>query len=179
MSAYLNTLRESATREDLLREIERHLEEKAAAASAHDRRVTELLEANNREVERRRAAEADAARLRAEAATSVQVAAVDRVRHLKRGSTYGVAFRQVEIQTGRPIIEGNIITVYVAEADGTVWGRPVEEFTDGRFEAAPGKAPMKMLITQEWLERKVALEGDHCVEAGVLHPEAYSVRREG
>lgn len=55
--AYMNSLRESASREDMLREIERHLEEKAALRAAHDARVTELLAANGMDVERRRAAE--------------------------------------------------------------------------------------------------------------------------
>ena len=56
-NAYLTTLQESASRDDLLREIERHLEEKATMRAAHDARVTELLDANGRDVERRRAAE--------------------------------------------------------------------------------------------------------------------------
>lgn len=41
------------------------LREAAAAIEAHDARVTELLEANNREVERRRAAENYAEKLKA------------------------------------------------------------------------------------------------------------------
>jgi hypothetical protein len=42
----------------LVSEIDAYLVQAAADAEVHDRRVTELLEANNREVERRRAVEA-------------------------------------------------------------------------------------------------------------------------
>lgn len=48
--------------EAFLRALCRERDELATAATDHDRRVTELLEANNREVERRRAAEAEASR---------------------------------------------------------------------------------------------------------------------
>lgn len=57
MSAYLNALAEEATREDLLAQIARLTEERARTAASHSARVTELLEANNGEVERRRDAE--------------------------------------------------------------------------------------------------------------------------
>lgn len=51
---------------DALTDWERRVRQAIAAISReHDRRVTELLEANNREVERRRAAEAQVAAMRA------------------------------------------------------------------------------------------------------------------
>ncbi len=89
----------------------------AAIDAAHDRRVTELLHANNRDVERRRAAERDNAAMRAAlqqigdgyylakdaprmlnefvtlARTTLDGSAGERVRHLKRGTSYGCAFR--------------------------------------------------------------------------------------
>lgn len=45
-----------------------------AKAAHHDRRVTELLDANNREVERRRVAEANADRLRAAQRRALEIA---------------------------------------------------------------------------------------------------------
>lgn len=50
-----------------------------------------------------------------------------RWRHLKRGTTYRVQ--------GGCIIEATMQTavIYVAEADGTTWVRPLAEFMDGRF----------------------------------------------
>ncbi|MFH1553547.1 MAG: hypothetical protein ABII76_01595 [Pseudomonadota bacterium] len=65
MSAFLNALREEGTREDLLAQIERLVAERSEMCAAHDRRVSELLAANNREVERRRDAERKVAALEA------------------------------------------------------------------------------------------------------------------
>lgn len=56
-----------------------------------------------------------------------------RVRHLVRGTEYGVVFEKVRIQAAKPIMEGDEITVYVGE-NGDPWGRPVAEFNDGRYE---------------------------------------------
>jgi hypothetical protein len=54
-----------------------------------------------------------------------------RWRHLKRGTTYRVE--------GMCIIEATMLAgvIYTAEADGTMWVRPVVEFMDGRFEREP------------------------------------------
>jgi hypothetical protein len=130
-----------------------------AAAETHDARVTELLEANNREVERRRAEAARSASLLAtlhkampvleamedadhpesvEALAAARAAIADAGqpthRHIKRGTTYHEMFRGGRVQTSRPIIEGDTLVSYIA-ADGTVWHRLPEEFDDGRFEA--------------------------------------------
>lgn len=55
------------------------------------------------------------------------------VRHKKRQSTYLRAFEDVEVQTSRPIVEGDKLTIYIGES-GKVWARLDEEFNDGRFE---------------------------------------------
>lgn len=55
-----------------------------------------------------------------------------RYRHLKRGSTYTVV-DDGELQTSRPLVEGDIIRAYRSE-DGRLWLRPADEFLDGRFE---------------------------------------------
>lgn len=55
------------------------------------------------------------------------------VRHKKRGSSYTI-LGELEIQTSAPIHEGDIITGYRCCETGKLWGRPVGEFNDGRFE---------------------------------------------
>ena len=56
-----------------------------------------------------------------------------RYRHLKRGGTY-VVIAGGEVQSSKPILEGDKVVVYQSEKDGSIWVRPVEEFNDGRFE---------------------------------------------
>lgn len=53
-------------------------------------------------------------------------------RHKKRGSTYTVV-GTAEVQSSNPVNEGDRLVVYRGE-DGRLWARPVDEFTDGRFE---------------------------------------------
>ncbi len=55
------------------------------------------------------------------------------VRHLKRGSIYKVLPRDGEVQSKRPIREGDKLVTYIGQ-DGRVWHRPPEEFDDGRFQ---------------------------------------------
>lgn len=57
-------------------------------------------------------------------------------RHLKRGSVYDVERRCVQVQTSRPIVEGDLLVVYVGAGDHA-WARLHEEFDDGRFEPLP------------------------------------------
>jgi hypothetical protein len=56
-----------------------------------------------------------------------------RVKHLKRGSTYKI-IGHGKIQTETPLTDNAEVVVYVSEADGSVWVRPISEFMDGRFE---------------------------------------------
>lgn len=54
-------------------------------------------------------------------------------RHLKRGGLYARVLHGAEVQTARPIVEGDKVTVYCGEG-GKFYVRLDEEFTDGRFE---------------------------------------------
>lgn len=54
-------------------------------------------------------------------------------RHLKRGSRYRVLNVQFEVQSSRPIVEGETLICYF-DARGKGWARPADEFNDGRFE---------------------------------------------
>jgi hypothetical protein len=62
-----------------------------------------------------------------------QLDAPHRVRHKKRGTTYSVIGDDFRLQSARPIEEGETIVVYRGD-DGKGWARPLDEFTDGRFE---------------------------------------------
>lgn len=65
----------------------------------------------------------------------------ERVRHIKRGSTYQVVGRG-KLQTDAPLSDLAELVIYQSEADGTFWVRPVGEFYDGRFEiTSPESAP--------------------------------------
>lgn len=54
-------------------------------------------------------------------------------RHKKRGTYYTVTGR-VTLQTSKPIIDGEDLTIYRSHIDDSGWARPTEEFNDGRFE---------------------------------------------
>ena len=56
-----------------------------------------------------------------------------RYRHLKRGSTYTVLGDGEAQVSGEPIVDGDIVRIYVAE-DGKFNVRKSSEFLDGRFE---------------------------------------------
>jgi len=61
-----------------------------------------------------------------------------RYRHKKRGGTY-TRLGDAPLQCAEPFTaaEGAIFTVYMAEASGKLYVRPINEFDDGRFEALP------------------------------------------
>ncbi|WWT39561.1 hypothetical protein [Microcystis phage Mae-JY02] len=75
----------------------------------------------------------------------------ERVQHKKRGSTYRVLGRG-KVQTDTPLTDYAEVVVYQAEADGTVWVRPVSEFKDGRFAALEPvtPAPDAAAIGEAW-----------------------------
>lgn len=89
------------------------------------RQITDLQEANNREVERRRNAEAAVACIRHEITGS-------RWTHLKTGGTYTVVGACRIEATNEPAY------LYQHDASGTVWARPMDEFLDGRFVRIDG-----------------------------------------
>lgn len=53
-------------------------------------------------------------------------------RHKKRGSEY-TSLGALTVQAAKPIVEGDMMIAYVDDA-GCMWGRPIDEFNDGRFE---------------------------------------------
>ena len=57
------------------------------------------------------------------------------VRHLRRGSVYGVVAERASVQSDTPIHEGDELVVYVG-SEGRMWIRPPSEFDDGRFTSA-------------------------------------------
>lgn len=60
----------------------------------------------------------------------------ERVRHLKRKTTYAIMSRSATIQTDTPLTNNAEVVVYIADADDSMWVRPTSEFNDGRFESA-------------------------------------------
>ncbi|WP_245279238.1 hypothetical protein [Xanthobacter sp. 91] len=124
MSAYLNALAEEGTREDLLAQIARLTEDRAHTAATHSARVAELLEANNREVEKRRIAE------RALDASSFQ----RRVGHWMQ-ACFGPAISADRLERGDRLLEevlellqsGGYPPERVAALTGYVWSRPAGE----------------------------------------------------
>jgi hypothetical protein len=78
----------------------------------------------------------------------------NRVRHLKRGTTY-VVIGKAYVEASKPISEGEKVTVYRSEFGGVLWVRPTCEFEDGRFEEFPFSAtkevtPPTSIPHQEW-----------------------------
>lgn len=108
-----------------------------------DRRIQELLEANNRYLERARTAEATLAALQASLESIYASPRI--VRHKKRQTRYtvtGEAKAQVSYNVlavdgdlpVRQIHDGDLLTVYRSLDDGTLHVRFSDEFEDGRFE---------------------------------------------
>jgi hypothetical protein len=56
-----------------------------------------------------------------------------RWRHKKRGGSY-VEVLRARLQAAQELREGDTIVVYIADVDGTCWGRKDTEFEDGPFE---------------------------------------------
>jgi len=82
------------------------------------------------------------------------VAGLDRVQHVKRGSTYEVLGRG-KIQTDTPLIDYAEVAIYRSEDDGMIWVRPVGEFDDGRFAALAARpaSPDTRVVPTEMLTR--------------------------
>lgn len=52
--------------------------------------------------------------------------------HATRQTWYS-RLAEAELQTSRPVVEGEMLTVYIGIDDGKFWVRPQDEFDDGRF----------------------------------------------
>ena len=80
--------------------------------------------------------------------------AVERVRHVKRGTTYQV-IGEAKLQTFGSIAEGAMLTIYRGDNTGALWARPTDEFRDGRFvtlsEAVPTDTERKLALAVEAL----------------------------
>jgi len=91
-----------------------------------EERIRDLLEANNRYLDRARKAEAQLREL-----------AEPTHRHVKTGGLYRI------IGEGRIEADLSPVTAYVSQK-GEMWVRPTAEFNDGRFERLPdGRLPVK------------------------------------
>lgn len=116
------------SKDDLARWIMHLLNCRDESEAARVRRVTDLLEANNRYQEEARAARALLKAKEAEAAKWRPTH-----RHRRRRSTYAV-IGTASLQSSMPAVEGARLTIY-RDRDGGLWARPVMEFNDGRFES--------------------------------------------
>lgn len=99
---------------------------------------------------------------------------VDRIRHLKRQSTYevlgkaafqvstGVAINRVGENFGkqeRRVVDGDIVIVYKSEDDGKLYARFPDEFTHDRFEDLSSEShPAPVVFEQKISEGQVAFE---------------------
>ncbi|MFW6002276.1 MAG: hypothetical protein ACOCQD_02965 [archaeon] len=57
-------------------------------------------------------------------------------RHKKRGTNY-LVIGEAEVQSSKPIKEGDKVVIYV-DNNGKKWARPSSEFYDGRFDIIIG-----------------------------------------
>lgn len=64
---------------------------------------------------------------------------VERVQHIKRGTTYQIIARG-KLQTDTPLEDYAELVAYRCEETGDVWFRPQSEFTPDRFAALPAAA---------------------------------------
>lgn len=55
-----------------------------------------------------------------------------RIRHRKRGTEYTI-LGPARLQTEHPLGDDEVVIVYQGP-DGSLWARPLEELSDGRFE---------------------------------------------
>jgi len=93
-----------------------------------DRRIAELLEANNRYQQ-----EARILRAILKSYMAAQPRVMGFYRHLKRGSVYARTLLASAQCSTEPIEEGDDVAVYVS-GDGKAFVRKLSEFYDGRFE---------------------------------------------
>lgn len=66
------------------------------------------------------------------AALSTDTPALERVQHIKRGTTYQIIARG-KLQTDKPLEDYAELVAYRCEETGDVWFRPKSEFTPDRF----------------------------------------------
>jgi len=59
-----------------------------------------------------------------------------RVLHAERGTIYTVLAKAELQSSADPVGEGTVLTIYRG-ADGNLWARPSDEFSDGRFTVTP------------------------------------------
>jgi hypothetical protein len=65
---------------------------------------------------------------------------VERVQHIKRGTTYTIIARGL-LQTDHPLSDYAEVVVYRCDETGDTWIRPQSEFTPDRFRALAEEKP--------------------------------------
>jgi hypothetical protein len=80
------------------------------------------------------------------------VTPAERVRHIKRGSTYRVIGRG-KVQTDQMLFDDEDVVIYRGEADGKFWVREPREFDDpARFEVLPPLPDRARVKPLSWRE---------------------------
>jgi hypothetical protein len=83
-----------------------------------------------------------------------QAGKVERVRHIKRGSTYRVVGRaRMQVSIPTLIVDDAPVVVYRGEADGQLWARLPDEFDDpARFERLDPAFDLPRVKPLQWRE---------------------------
>lgn len=122
----------------------------------YERRVDDLLNANNALLDRARKAEAEVEHLRALLDASRRQNDPERWRHKVRGTTYRITgLVRIQCPPDKPLRDDELALLYEDVDSGVYSARRSEEFHDGRFERVgirPAHAPAEDMIARTMRE---------------------------